>query len=52
MKVYVFPNSYYIGEDAEVIKNSLRSEEVELKEGETIKVVDGKISIVEEEING
>ena len=46
MKVYVFENCYYIGEDETVISNAIRCEEVELKEGESIKVVDGNIEIV------
>ena len=46
--VYIFQNSYYIGEDENVIKNALRSEEVEIADGYTPKVVDGVLTLVEE----
>ena len=44
MKVYIFKNSYYIGEDATVIANALSSEEVELADGYEFKVKDGVLT--------
>ena len=41
MKVYIFKNSYYIGDDAKVTANALSSEEVELTDGYEFKVKDG-----------
>jgi hypothetical protein len=41
MKVYIFKNSYYIGEDEMVTANALSSEEVELADGYELKVTDG-----------
>ena len=44
MKVYIFENSYYIGEDKNVSDNALRNEDIELQEGYELKVVDGELS--------
>ena len=41
MKVYIFENSYYIGDDEKVMANALSSEEVELADGYEFKVKDG-----------
>lgn len=41
MKVYIFKNSYYIGDDAKVMANALSSEDVELADGYEFKVTDG-----------
>ena len=49
MKVYIFENSYYIGECQEIIDKAIRCEDVELKENEEIKVTDGNIEIIEKE---
>ena len=45
MKVYIFQNNYYIGECQEIIDKAIRFEDVELKENEEIKVVDGVLEI-------
>jgi len=44
MKVYIFENSYYIGEDEMVTVNALSSEEVELADGYEFKVTDGVLT--------
>ena len=44
MKVYIFENSYYIGEDEKVTANALSSEEVELADGYEFKVTDGVLT--------
>ena len=44
MKVYIFKNSYYIGEDEMVTANALSSEEVELADGYEFKVTDGVLT--------
>ena len=44
MKVYIFKNSYYIGEDEKVTANALSSEEVELADGYEFKVTDGVLT--------
>ena len=44
MKVYIFKNSYYIGDDEKVMANALSSEEVELADGYEFKVTDGVLS--------
>jgi len=44
MKVYIFKNSYYIGENETVTANALRSEEVELADGYEFKVTDGVLT--------
>jgi F420-0:gamma-glutamyl ligase-like protein len=50
MTVYIFENSYYIGEDEGVIANALRFEKIEeLEEGKVLSVTDGALSVAEEE---
>lgn len=44
MKVYIFKNSYYVGEDEKVTANALSSEEVELADGYEFKVTDGVLT--------
>lgn len=44
MKVYIFKNSYYVGEDEKVTANALSSEEVELADGYELKVKDGVLT--------
>jgi len=44
MKVYIFKNSYYVGEDEKVTANALSSEEVELTDGYELKVKDGVLT--------
>ena len=44
MKVYIFKNSYYIGDDEKVMANALSSEEVELADGYELKVTDGVLT--------
>ena len=44
MKVYIFKNSYYVGEDEKVTANALSSEEVELADGYELKVTDGVLT--------
>ena len=49
MTVYIFQNNYYIGECQEIIDKAIRCEDVDLKENEEIKVVDGTLDIIEKE---
>ena len=51
MKVYIFENNYYIGNDPEVTKKALRSEDVEVPEDKQIKIVNGKITFVDADMN-
>lgn len=49
IKVWIFKNAYYIGNDSAVTKNALRSEEIEeIPEGYCLKVKDGVLTIEEE----
>lgn len=45
MTIWVFENSYYVGNDKEVQEKATRSEEMALKENEEIIVKDGVIKI-------
>jgi len=49
MKVWIFENSYYIGNDTGVTKNAIRSEEIIVPEGKELRVIDSKVSFVDAE---
>ena len=49
IKVWIFENSYYIGNDIGVTKNAIRSEEIIIPEGKELMVVGGKVSFVDAE---
>ncbi len=49
MTVYIFENSYYVGTDKIITTKALRSEEVEVPSGKTLKIVDSKVIFAEDE---
>jgi hypothetical protein len=49
MKIYIFKDSYYVGNCEDVIKNAIKSEEITVPEGKSIKIVNGEVNFVEKE---
>lgn len=49
MKIWMFLNSYYIGEDKFITDKAIKSEEIEIPQGKKIVVSNGILSFVDED---
>ena len=49
MKVYVFENSYYVGNDPVIIAKAIKSEEIAVEDGQRIEMKNNKLIVVDDD---
>ena len=52
MLIHVFRDSYYIGKDENVTKNAIKTANVTIPNGKQIKVTNGEVAFVNDEVFG
>jgi len=52
MLIHVFSDSYYIGADENVTKNAIKTADVTVPTGKQIKVTNGEVTFIDDEVLG